>query len=390
MTIKKVVLTGADASAEAMRQINPDVVAAYPITPQTPVMHKFCEFVANGKVHTEFITVESEHSAMSATLGASAAGSRAMTATSANGLALMFEIVYIAASNRLPIVMQVVNRALSGPINIHCDHSDTMACRDSSWIQLYSENAEEVYENTIMAIKLAETVNLPVMVCQDGFITSHSVESLNILDDKTVRNFIGEYKPDNYLLNIKKPITSGPLDFFDYYFEHKRQQIEAMDKVIPEFEKISKKFGKIFNKYYEPVEEYYLDDAEYVLVSISSTAGTVKHVVDLMRKKGKKVGSLKIRMFRPFPHDFIQKYLKGKKIVGILDRSASFGNFGPVYHEIKSSLYDMENKPKIVSYLYGLGGREINEEQIEDCFNQLISNKFNEQNFIGVRDKDER
>jgi pyruvate ferredoxin oxidoreductase alpha subunit len=225
-------LTGAEASAEAMRQINPDVVAAYPITPQTPIMHAFAQFVADREVDTELIDVESEHSAMSACVGAAAAGARAMTATAANGLALMWEVVYIAASNRLPIVMNVVNRALSGPINIHCDHSDSMGCRDSGWIQFYSETAQEAYDHTIMALRIAEhnDVFLPVMVCQDGFITSHSVEVVDVLDDETVKKFIGEPSFHHALLDVDSPVTSGPLDFFDYYFEHKRQQLEAMEK----------------------------------------------------------------------------------------------------------------------------------------------------------------
>jgi pyruvate ferredoxin oxidoreductase alpha subunit len=365
------------------------VAPVYPITPQTPIMHKFAEFVSNGAVDTEMIDCESEHSVMSAAVGSSAAGVRTMTATSANGLALMFEIVYIAASYRLPIVMHVVNRALSGPINIHCDHSDSMGCRDSGWIQLYSENPEEVYENTIIGLKLAEASNTPVMVCQDGFITSHSLTSLNILDDNTVKKFIGSFNPKHPLLDIKNPVTYGPLDFFDYYFEHKRQQIDAMQKIIPKYLEIAKDFGDLIGKSYETVEEYYLNDCDYVIVSLNSTAGTVKHTVDKLRKKGRKVGALKIRMFRPFPNDDIIKYLGNKKAVAVLDRSASFGNKGPVYHEIKSALYDAANKPKIFSYIYGLGGREIFDDQIEKVFNEIEFGTPKEENFIGVRDNDE-
>ncbi|RLE41857.1 pyruvate ferredoxin oxidoreductase [Candidatus Woesearchaeota archaeon] len=389
MGVIKKAMTGADAAAEAMRQINPDVVAAYPITPQTPIMHRFAQFVAEGKVKTEFVTVESEHSAMSACVGAATAGGRVMTATSANGLALMFEIVYIAASNRLPIVMNVVNRALSGPINIHCDHSDSMACRDSGWIQLYSENAEEVYENNLIAIKLAERVNMPVMVCQDGFITSHSVESMRVLDDASVRRFIGQYKPKHYLLDVEHPITSGPFDFYDYYFEHKRQQIEAMTKVIPAFYEIVDELGKLMGKHYETVEEYYLADAEFVVVSLNSTAGTVKHTVDELRKQGKRVGALKIRLFRPFPREDIAKYLRGKKAVAVLDRAATFGHVAPLYHEIRSALYEFPDKPRVVSYIYGLGGRDVNLGHITKVFNELESGTAQEENYLGVRDEDE-
>ncbi len=389
MAVIRKAMTGADSAAEAMRQINPDVVAAYPITPQTPVMHKFSQFVADGLVNTEFVTVESEHSAMSASVGASAAGGRVMTATSANGLALMFEIVYIAASDRLPIVMNVVNRALSGPINIHCDHSDSMACRDSGWIQLYSENAEEVYENNLIAIRLAEQVNIPVMVCQDGFITSHAIGSMKMLDDKSVKRFIGAYKPKHWLLDIKNPITSGPLDFFDYYFEHKRQQIEAFKHVIPAFHEITKELGKLVGKNYDTVEEYYLNDAEYVIISLNSTAGTVKYTVKELRNKGLKVGALKLRLFRPFPVEDIVKYLSGKKAVAVLDRAASFGNVAPLYHEIRSALYEKPDHPKIVSYIYGLGGRDINHAHIEQVFMELIEARAKTENYLGVRDEDE-
>ncbi|HJX06276.1 MAG TPA: pyruvate ferredoxin oxidoreductase, partial [Candidatus Nanoarchaeia archaeon] len=235
VTKTKRAFTGAECTAEAMRQVNPDVVAAYPITPQTDIMHAFSQFVADGTVDTDLVTVESEHSAMSACVGAGAAGARTMTATSANGLALMWEIVYIASGLRIPMVMNVVNRALSGPINIHCDHSDSMGCRDSGWIQLYSENGEEAYDNTLMGVKISENpeVLLPVMVCQDGFITSHCVETAEVLDDETVKNFIGTYTPHYPLLDVDKPVTYGPLDLFDYYFEHKRQQLLAMEKVKP-------------------------------------------------------------------------------------------------------------------------------------------------------------
>ncbi len=385
----KVVMTGADAAAEAMRQVNPDVVPAYPITPQTPIMHKFAEFIANGMVNTEFISTESEHSAMSAAVGASAAGGRVMTATSSQGLALMWEIVYIAASNRLPIVMNVVNRALSGPINIHCDHSDTMGTRDSGWIQLYSENAEEVYENNILAVKLAETVKLPVMVCQDGFITSHALETLRILDDKTVKKFIGEYKPKYWLLDVDHPITSGPFDFYDYYFEHKRQQIEAMSTVMASFKRIAKEVGVIVGKKIEPIETYKMNDANYVILSLNSTAGTVKHTVDVLRAKGKRVGALKLRLFRPFPVEELSKALVGKKVLAVFDRAASFGHVAPLYQEVRSALYDLKNKPKVVSYIYGLGGRDLTQKLVEKAFAQIESGKLKNENYLGVRDKDE-
>jgi len=387
-------LTGDQAAAEAMRQINPDVVAAYPITPQTEIAMAYSQFVADGLVDTEMIPVESEHSAMSACVGAAAAGVRAMTATSANGLALMWEIVYIAASTRLPIVMPVVNRALSGPINIHCDHSDTMGARDSGWIQIYCENAQEAYESIIMAVRIAEHpgILLPVMVCQDGFITSHAVEGVKLLEDKEVKGFIGEYKARFPLLDIKKPVTYGPLDLQDYYFEHKRQQSEAIKsakKVIPT---IAEEFAKLSGKEYGFIEEYKIDDAQIVILALSSTCGTAKVVVDKLRDKGVKAGLVKLRFFRPFPTEEIISSFSKLKAVAILDRSESFsGHGGPVFNEVRSSLYETESKPLITNYIYGLGGRDINTSDIESVYNELLEmvekNKVkNLVNYLGVRE----
>jgi len=376
VSAKKYALTGNEAVAYAMRQINPDVVAAYPITPQTSLMQKFADFVSDGKVDTEMILVESEHSAMSAAVGASAAGARAMTATSSNGLALMWEIVYIAASTRLPIVMPVVNRALSGPINIHCDHSDAMGARDSGWIQLFSENAQEAYENTIQAIRIAEhpDVLLPVMVCLDGFIISHGLEDVRLYDDKQVQDFIGTYSPKIRLLDPDNPITVGPLDLYDYYFEHKRQQSQGMKNAL----KVVKQVGQEFKKSFEGcaecvdlVQSYKLEDAEIVMVGLGSTMGTAMGVVDKLREAGTKAGLLKIRSFRPFPADDIVTALKDKKAVAVMDRADSFNAVsGPLYSEIKAALYGKTNVPA-VDYIYGLGGRDISLENLESVFSDL-------------------
>ncbi|MFW6134613.1 MAG: pyruvate ferredoxin oxidoreductase [Elusimicrobiota bacterium] len=386
--------TGTGAASQALKQINPDVVAAYPITPQTPIVMKFSEFVADGEVDTEFIPVESEHSAMSAVVGASAAGARAMTATSANGLALMWEIVYIAASTRLPIVMPVVNRALSAPINIHCDHSDSMGARDAGWIQIYCENGQEVYDNIIAAVKLAEKSNvmLPVMVMQDGFITGHSMERVETLDKKEVQKFIGEYKPENSLLDFEKPVTYGPLDLFDYYFEHKRQQSEALTHVPGEIEKVYDEYAKLSGRKYKTVEEYKMDDAEIALVALNSTVGTAKDVIDEMREKGIKAGLVFPRMFRPFPAKEIIKSLSKVKAVGILDRSEGFSNQGgPIFAEIRSALYESDKKPLTMNYIYGLGGREITPKHITGIINEVkqaadkgkVKKKIN---YTGVRE----
>ena len=289
-------LSGNEAAATAMKQINPDVVAAFPITPSTEIPQYFSTFVSNGAVDTEFVAVESEHSAMSACIGAEAAGARAMTATSANGLSLMWEMIYIASSLRLPIVMSLVNRAVSGPLNIHNDHSDAMGVRDSGWIMLFSENNQEAYDNLIMAHRIAENkdVLLPLMVCQDGFITSHSIENIELIEDEKVKEFVGKYKPEHYLLNAKEPMAIGPLDLQAYLFEHKYQQAEAMKKAKDVILKVSKDFEELTGRKYSFFEEYRLDDAEFAIVCMNSTAGTVKAVVDELRAKGIKAGLLKL------------------------------------------------------------------------------------------------
>ena len=370
----RVAKTGNEAVAEGMRQINPDVVAAYPITTQTEIVQIFSSFVANGKVDTEFVTVESEHSAMSATVGAASAGARAMTATSANGLALMWEIVYIAASMRLPIVMPVVNRALSGPLNIHCDHSDTMGARDSGWIQIFSEDAQEAYDNLLQAVRIAENKNvlLPVMVTMDGFIISHAMEVMHLLEDEKVREWVGEYMPENPLLDLDNPITVGPLDLYDWNMEHKRQQAEAMIQAKPVILDVARDYAKLSGREYGLFEEYMLDDAEIAIVALGSTAGTAKEVVRALRAEGVKAGLLKVRVFRPFPACEIARALQGKKAVAVMDRSDSFNAVsGPVFAEIRSAMYGAENAPTIVDYIYGIGGRDVTMDHIKSVYDDL-------------------
>ncbi len=385
----RVAITGNDAAALAMKQINPDVVAAYPITPQTQIVQTFSQYVHNGEVDTVFVTVESEHSAMSAVVGAAASGARTMTATSANGLALMWEILYIAASLRLPIVMTVVNRALSAPINIHCDHSDSMGARDSGWIQIYSESAQETYDNLIQAVRIAEEARFPVMVCQDGFITSHSVEVLDVLEDKEVREFIGEYKPAYSILDVDNPITVGPLDLFDYYFEHKAQQIVDMPKAKDVVLKIGEEFGKKFGRKYGLFEAYMTDDAEVVVVVMNSAAGTTKAVIDELRSKGEKVGLLKPRLFRPFPAAEIAEILKGKK-VAVLDRAMSFGaQAGPLSIEIQSALYlagATASDTPVSSFIYGLGGRDITTDNIKHAIDVAKEGRHGHFEMLNVRE----
>ncbi|HEY68605.1 MAG TPA: pyruvate ferredoxin oxidoreductase [Thermoflexia bacterium] len=370
-------LTGNAAVATAMRQINPDVVAAYPITPQTSTVQTFADFVADGLVDTEFVCVESEHSAMSACVGASAAGARVMTATAANGLALMWEILYIAASNRCPIVMSLVNRALSAPINIHCDHSDVMGIRDSGWLILFSENGQEAYDNLIQAVRIAEhpDVLLPVAICQDGFITSHALERVEIYDDADVRAFVGEYKPQWPLLDLEHPKTYGPLDFYDYYYEHKRQQVEAMEHAQRVILEVAEEFNRKFNRNYGLFEPYRLEDAEVAVIVANSTAGTARVVVDRLRDEGLKVGLLKPRVFRPFPAEELADALSHLKAVAVMDRSISFGamdNAGPLFLELAAALALHGVQVPMADYVYGLGGRDILPHEIERVYRDAL------------------
>ena len=367
-------LSGNEATAIAMKQINPDVVAAFPITPSTEIPQYFSTFVSNGEVDTEFVAVESEHSAMSATIGAEAAGARAMTATSANGLSLMWEMIYIASSLRLPIVMALVNRAVSGPLNIHNDHSDAMGVRDAGWIMLFSKNNQEAYDNMLMAHRIAEhkDVQLPVMVCQDGFITSHSIENIELENDEEVKKFVGQYKPEHYLLNDKEPIAIGPLDLQAYLFEHKAQQAEAMKNAKKVIKEVAKEFEKWTGRKYEFFEKYKLDDAEIAIVCMNSTAGTTKAVVDELREKGVKAGLLKLRMFRPFPAEEIAEALQGLKAVAILDKADSLNSAGgALFEDVTSAMYVNKKQVPMVNYIYGIGGRDTTTMQIESVYNDL-------------------
>ncbi len=388
-------LSGNEAAATAMKQINPDVVAAFPITPSTEIPQYFSTFVSNGSVDTEFVAVESEHSAMSACVGAEAAGSRAMTATSSNGLSFMWEMIYIASSLRLPIVMSLVNRAVSGPLNIHNDHSDAMGVRDAGWIMLFSESNQEAYDNLLMAHRIAEhkDVLLPLMVCQDGFITSHSIETIDLLEDDKVKDFVGTYKPDHYLLNHKEPISIGPLDLQGYLFEHKAAQAEAMKNAKKVILEVAEEFEKLTGRKYGFFEEYKLDDAEIAIVCMNSTAGTAKFVVDDLRNKGIKAGLLKIRVFRPFPAEEIAKVLSHVKAVAVLDKADSLNAAGgALFTDITSGMYVNNVNVPTVSYIYGIGGRDTKCDDIEKVYNDLeeivktgkIDNPYR---YLGLRTK---
>jgi len=366
-------LSGNEAVAIALKQINPDVLAAYPITPSTEVPQYFAQFVADGQVDTEFVAVESEHSAMSACISATAAGGRSATITSACGLALMWELLYVASGTRLPVTLAVVNRALSGPININNDHSDSMGARDSGWIQLYSENNQEAYDNYIMSLRIAEhkDVMLPVMTCQDGFITSHAIENIELLEDDKVKKFVGEYNPEHSLLS-GEAISMGPYDTPMFYFEHQYQRARAMvdsKKVILD---VSKEYGDLTGRYYSLFEEYKMEDAERAIVVLNSTAGTAKAVVDELRAKGEKVGLIKLRVFRPFPLEEIAKALSHVKAVAVMDKAESFSAIGgPVFTDVRHACYDLKTRPHIINYIYGLGGRDVPMSDVQIVFDAL-------------------
>lgn len=373
MATKKV-LNGNAAIAEAIRQINPDVVAAYPITPSTSIVEYIAKFVADGLMTTEFVTPESEHSAMSMCVGASSAGARVFTATASQGLALMFEILYIAASLRLPIVAGIANRALSAPINIHGDHSDVMAVRDTGWIQIHSENAQEAYDNIIQAFRIGEhkDVSTPVLVTMDGFILSHAMQDMFVEEDSKVKAFVGEREPLFNILDADNPITVGPIDFTDYYFEHKRSQIVGIENAPKVILEVAEEFKKEFGREYGFLELYKMDDAEIAIVLLGSTAGTAKIVVDELREKGKKVGLVKIRVYRPFPTKELADILTNLKAVATLDRALSPGSIGgPLFLDLRSALYEYERKPIMVDYIYGLGGRDIAPHHIAEVYDRL-------------------
>ena len=367
-------LSGNEAIATAMRQIDPDVFAAFPITPSTEIPQYFAQYVADGKVTTEYVTVDSEHSSMSACIGAEAAGCRAITATSSAGLAYMYEVLYVAASARQPITLACVNRALSGPININCDHSDSMGARDSGWIQIYAENNQEAYDNYLQAMRIGENpaVRLPFMICQDGFITSHGVENIELADTQAVKEFVGEYHPEHYLLKRENPLAVGAYDVTQYYMEHKVQQAEAMKNAKQVILDVAAEFEQKFGRKYGFFEAYRMEDAELAIVLIGSTAGTCKVAIDEIRKQGKKVGLVKIRVFRPFPAEELAQVLSKCKAVAVLDRSEGFSACGgPLGAETRSACYDLENRPKMVNIVYGLGGRDCSVEDTERVFAHL-------------------
>ena len=383
---ERLALAGDEAVAYAAKQSNVDVVAAYPITPQTIIVEKFSEYVANGEVETEFVCVESEHSAMAASLAASATGARAFTATASAGLALMYEMLFVTSGCRAPVVMAVANRALSAPLNIHGDHSDSMGARDSGWIQLYVENAQEAYDSIIQAFRIAEDLGvlLPVMVGLDGFTLSHTLENVEALSDDVVKQFVGERKFLNVLthegkmapfkLDPDNPMTMGPIALQNYYFEFKRQQEDAMQKALAVIQKVNIEYASVSGRNYGNglIDAYRLDDAEIAVVCLGSTAGTIKTIIDELRQEGIKAGVLRLRTFRPFPVEEVRSVLASVKVVAVMDKSMSFGgNGGAVFHEVRNVLYDEVSHPFIVNYIYGLGGRDSKPNELRKIFEDM-------------------
>ena len=386
-------MSGNEAVSYAIRQINPDVMPAFPITPSTEIPQMVSTYIANGEMDTEFIPVESEHSSMSATIGAEAAGARSLTATSSAGLALMWEELLLAASNRMPCALALVNRTLSGPININCDHSDGMGARDTGWIQIYAENNQEAYDNFIQAYPIAEhaDVHLPIMICQDGFITSHAVENIELLEDDEVKNFVGTYEPEEYLLNPGKPISVGPYSVSNYAMEAKKNQEIALENSKAVILEVAKKFEAISGRSYGLFEEYRTEDAEYIMLLIGSAAGTAKAAVDELREQGKKVGVLKLRVFRPFPADEIAHALCHCKAVAGRDRCESYnGNGGPLGSEVTAALFKNRVMITAVNYIYGLAGRDFTVDHVKDMFVEMEDDLKNgretkQYQYVGLR-----
>ncbi len=387
-------MSGNEAVSYAIKQINPDVMPAFPITPSTEIPQMVSNYIANGQMDTEFIPVESEHSSMSATIGAEAAGARSLTATSSAGLALMWEELLLAASNRMPCALALVNRTLSGPININCDHSDGMGARDTGWIQIYAENNQEAYDNFVQAYPIAEDprVHLPIMICQDGFITSHAVENIELLEDKEVKEFVGEYHPEEFLLNPDKPIAVGPYAISNYVMEARKNQLQALERSKEVILEVAEKYKKLSGRGFGLFEEYKTQDADYIMVIIGSAAGTAKEAVDALREAGKKVGVLKLRVFRPFPAEEIANAIKHAKAVAIMDRTESYNTHGgPLGAEIEAGLYRAKACCMAVNYIYGLGGRDFTVNHVSDIFAELEDAVQNNQEleqykYIGLRE----
>ncbi len=382
-----IAINGDAAVAFAWKQIDPDVCAAYPITPQTIIVEKFAEYVADGEVDTEFVCVESEHSALTLCTSSCAAGARTFTATASQGLAYMWEMLPITAAMRTPLVMAVANRAVSGPININNDHGDSMSARDTGWVQLYSENVQEAYDNSIIAPRIAEhpDVQLPVMVNLDGFILTHAIERMTTVDTTDVRKFVGEFKPMYPLLDTKHPSSHGNVEGPDFYFPHKVQTEIGIRNALAVAEEVFADFAKMTGREYHLVEEYMCDDAEYVAVILGSSFGTMKATVDELRSQGIKAGCCMPRVYRPWPEEAIAKVLNGKKAVVVFDKHLSIGAYGPMFPEVVTAATLNDSMPEMYNVIYGLGGADATLAGFEKMMKDVAAGEAQRLTYLGVR-----
>ena len=361
------------AASQALRQAQVDVVVAYPITPSTPIVENYGSYVGNGYIDGEFVMVESEHAAMSGCIGASAAGGRVATATSSQGFALMVEVLYQASGMRLPIVLNVVNRALASPLNVRGDHADMYLGRDSGWIQMGAFNAQEAYDLALCAFKIAENhdVRLPVMVHQDGFITSHTAQNCYPLTDEKAYNFIGDIVPVDDMLDFSRPVTYGAQTEEDWHFEHKAKQHKALMDSRPIIDEVYAEFEKLTGRKYNRVESYDMEDAEVVIVGLGTTVETARVAAKQLREeKGIKAGVVAVRCFRPFPFDQVRDALEGAKSIAVMDRSSPGGAMGAFFNEISGALYSTASRPLVTNYIYGLGGRDFSIEEAKRIFTE--------------------
>ncbi len=385
-----VAITGNEAVAVAVRQARPGVIAAYPITPQTDIVQYLAHFCRKGMLDAVFLPVESEHSALSAVIGAAAAGVRAVSATSSQGLLHMAELLPIAAGMRLPLLLAVVNRALSAPLNIHCDHSDSLFVRDAGWLQLYAASVQEVYDTVLIGIRWAEDprVRLPVMVCQDGFFLSHCAENLEVLADGEAASFLGEYRPEATLLDFDHPVSFGAMDLQDWYLEHRKEVSSAMRRAFGVYTEVAEDFFRLTGRYWPAVETYGLDEARYGVVVMGTAAGTVREAVEMMRSRGREVGLLRVRLYRPFPRELVAGLLEPLEGVAVLDRADTLSGFGgPLFLEVVASLYGARRQPKLGGFVYGLGGRELGPQEVEEAVEEVRRGQGCSGRYLGLRER---
>lgn len=385
---RDIAINGDGAVALAWKQMNPDVCAAYPITPQTIIVEDFAKYVANGEVDTEFVDVESEHSALTLCTTSSAAGARTFTATASQGLAYMWEMLPITSAMRTPVMMAVANRTVSGPININNDHGDVMSARDTGWLSLFSENVQEAYDMSIIGLKIAEDpeVQLPVLVNLDGFILTHAIERMTPLETHAVRDYVGPFKPMYPMLDTDHPVTHNLMDGPLFYFPHKYQLVLAMRNAIGVAKDAMAQFKDISGREYHLVEEYMCEDADYVAFVLGSSFGTMKEAVDRLRSEGMKVGVAMPRVYRPWPAEDIAKVVKGKKGIMVMDRHLSVGAYGPMFPEICAAAALNGKMPKMYNFIYGLGGADTMVSDFMNVYKQVDAGTAKDINFVGVKE----